>query len=224
MLTTAQRAFSRGGAAKEKYWERWRGGKRREERQTKVRKTFVFSRFPLVWRNSPTARGVAFSEPPSRTSKQNLISKTTVHNSRNIWSPTQQKKSCQRVHIWARRRTGLIPKMQCLSVLVFTCVLHPELLLRLLGKAIRGKGFFSPSNLASNLSLQPTRFWLSGADLRLSTTFTGPPISSLSPVFFSPRRTPGKTELLHLRRCMSCFLILLSIFFIYFSVFIFSPT
>lgn len=97
----------------------------------KIRKTFVFSRFPLVWCNSPTGRRVAFSEPPSRTSKQNLVSKPpyTVET-----FGVQHRKSCQCVHIRARRRTVLIPKIQCLSVLVFTCFLQPELLLLLLEK------------------------------------------------------------------------------------------
>lgn len=54
----------------------------------KVRKTFVFSRFPLVWCNSPTGRRVAFSEPPSRTSKQNLISKPSYNQWKHLESNT----------------------------------------------------------------------------------------------------------------------------------------
>lgn len=98
----------------------------------KVRKTSVFSRFPLAWCNSPTGRRVAFSEPPNRTSKQNLISKppyTTVET-----FGVQHRKTCQCVPIRARSRTVLIPKIQCLSVLVFTCLLHPEMLFLLLEK------------------------------------------------------------------------------------------
>lgn len=106
-------------------------GKVKGRETDKVRKTFVFSRFPLVWCNSPTGSRVAFSEHPSRTSKQNLISKPpyTVET-----FGVQHRKSCQCVHIQARRRTVLILKIQCLSVLVFTCFLHLELLLLLLEK------------------------------------------------------------------------------------------
>lgn len=87
MLTPLNTIFLRE-TVKEMYLERRRGGKGEEERQTRntVRKTFVFSRFQLVWCNSPTGRRVGFSVPPSRTSKKNLIS--TVHTVEALESNT----------------------------------------------------------------------------------------------------------------------------------------
>lgn len=90
MLTPLNMIFVRE-TVKEKYWERWRGGKwkRERDRQKDSREDLVFSGFQLVWCNSPIGRRVAFSVPPSRTSKKMPDIQTTVH-SRNIWtSPTQ---------------------------------------------------------------------------------------------------------------------------------------
>ncbi len=72
---TTQHDFCQGDREREILgkMERWKV--KEEERQKDSLKDHVFSGFQLVWCNSPIGRRVAFSVPPSRTSKKNLISK-----------------------------------------------------------------------------------------------------------------------------------------------------
>lgn len=84
---TAQHVFSQGGFEREILGKMERRKVKGGETD-KVRKTSVFSRFPLAWCNSPTGRRVAFSEPPSRTSKQNLISKPPYTQQKHLESNT----------------------------------------------------------------------------------------------------------------------------------------
>lgn len=102
MLTPLNMIFVRE-TVKEKYWERWRGGKwkRERDRQKDSREDLVFSRFQLVWCNSPIGRRVAFSVPPSRTSKKMPDIQTTVHTV-ETFGRVQHRQTCQYDCILAR--------------------------------------------------------------------------------------------------------------------------
>lgn len=122
MLTPLNTIFVRE-TVKEKHWERWRDeeSERRRDRQKDRQKDLVFSGFQLVCCNSPIGRRVAFSVPPSRTSKKQPDIQTTVHTV-ETFGRVRHRQTCQYECILARCSACLIPKVQCLSVLIFTWV------------------------------------------------------------------------------------------------------
>lgn len=96
---------------------------RRRDRQKDSQKDLVFSGFQLVWCNSPIGRRVAFSVPPSRTWKKKPDIQTTVHTVETS-GRVQDRQTCQYDCILARYGACVIPKLERLSALIFTCFFH----------------------------------------------------------------------------------------------------
>lgn len=152
----------------------------------------MFSGFQLVWCNSPIGRRVSFFVPPSRTSKKKPDIQTTVHTV-ETFGRVQHRQTCLYDCIVARHNTCPIPKLQCLSVLIFTWFFMQHIasiVEKVILSTVHGRNF-NCRKLCYKCSLSEAYrciFW--GSWSEISRHLLWSLILHLSPIFFQciPKR------------------------------------